>query len=174
MDEEQVVTLEQPVRQLSVRLVEEPMSRFPIVEVPPALLDTPDCACKHCVDCCESHPGWFAPGEPERAAEFLGMPYEEFAQKRLATDWWENDYRAPYTEILAPAPVGREGQRYPSSLSGSLRCTFLTGEGRCQIHPVKPMECRYSGHGDLQEIQTLRIRIVKAWHRLQEGNSNGG
>ena len=39
-----------------------------------------DCRCDKCVDCCQ-RPGWFAPGEIERAATLLNLPTDVFKKR---------------------------------------------------------------------------------------------
>jgi Fe-S-cluster containining protein len=93
-----------------------------------------ECACEVCVGGCNSLPGFFAPGEPEKAAAFLGVSLAELYGTRV--------------EVLADNGACRPVIAWPD-VSRSMtyhmevgRCTFLTAEGRCEIHPVKPKECR--------------------------------
>ncbi len=103
-----------------------------------------ECSCKKCVQACQEQPGWFAPGEAEKAAELIGMDFEEF-KKFLIKDHCDNPSapRAPY--IYAPRKVGvdlpnqeirtRENQKKKGP------CVFLKNN-RCSIHQAKPYECR--------------------------------
>lgn len=104
------------------------------------------CECAHCRSGCERRPGWFTPGEAERAAELLGLSLEEFFRTRLAVDWWVGNEDGEGAFVLAPALAGHPaGREYPSVPHG--RCTFYKG-GRCEIHAAKPAECREAWCGD--------------------------
>jgi hypothetical protein len=122
-----------------------------------------ECVCEKCIGACKTTPGWFAPGEAEKAAAHLNIPYEEFKSKLLIRDscgdWCAGE--APY--VFSPRKTwGDEIE------SGEIRnsrqqqrrgtCVFLKDD-RCQIHPVKPYECvkafacNYNSHdvrGDLE------------------------
>jgi len=100
----------------------------------------PDCSCDECVSACQRKPGWFAPGEAERAAEFLGVPWEQF-RKRLILDFWDA-WEPIY--VYSPRQVGVDDDREVmqwSSAFATAPCVFLS-KGRCTIHPVKPLECK--------------------------------
>jgi Fe-S-cluster containining protein len=93
--------------------------------------------CERCRYGCTHKPGWFLPGEAEKAAEFMGMTLPEFFAAHLAVDWWESE---PDIFLLSPALRGEEaGTEFPAEPRGT--CAFYE-EGRCRIHPVKPRECR--------------------------------
>lgn len=146
-----------------------------------------DCACPTCVNCCASgNPGWFMPGEAEKAAAFLDMTFESFKAKFLVRDWWagHEDFEvlAPIKTIPDPSdnkdqimgmivesararPGGRAPYAYPA-IPG--RCVFLDEKDRCKIHPVKPFECRNSSCELAidQPHPELRRGIVAAWIRF--------
>lgn len=99
-----------------------------------------ECHCDRCVAACKRKPGWFAPGEAEKAAEYLGMTLKEFFDKYLFVDYWS---AADNVYLLSPAILGAEtGEVAPFSTRG--QCVFLNKDDRCSIHPVKPYECRYA------------------------------
>lgn len=104
-----------------------------------------ECACPECTEACSRMPGWFAPGEVEKVAEFLDVTVDELFEKKLSVDWWETGSFPIY--VLSPgidAKYGRlVGRLKRQDPNGS--CVFLK-EGRCEIHPVKPLECRASQH----------------------------
>lgn len=125
----------------------------------------PQKKCGTCFACCEgeSSPGWFGPGEVEKAAEYLGMAPEEFVDDYCVVDWIavadpDVPDHARVVQAFTPvrvdeegAPVSPTGQRvaaqYP--LVKSDRCIFLNreadrskGESPCQIYPARPLECR--------------------------------
>lgn len=100
-----------------------------------------ECACEKCVSACHRVPGWFAPGEAEKAAEFLGVPFAEF-RKNIIIDYWTDTDYDPL--LYAPRKVGvDDGQRVATDegTSTMATCIFLVND-RCQIHGAKPMECR--------------------------------
>lgn len=74
------------------------------------------------------------------AADHLGLTLREFFNQYLAVDYWEADHLLSRTNVLSPAVVGAEaGAWFPENPNG--RCVFFNG-GRCDIHEVKPFECR--------------------------------
>ena len=98
------------------------------------------CTCKKCVNACKISPGWFAPGEAEKAAELLGMPFKEFRQKYIIIDYWVDG-----ANVYAPRKLGVDEDLDLASYGYGFteaRCTFLDENDRCKIHAAKPMECR--------------------------------
>lgn len=136
-------------------------------------LSTPEtnCDCTSCQHACEVKPGWFLPGEAERAAALLGLSLQEFFDKHLSVDWFES---VPDIFLLAPASSGSDvGGMYHANPKG--RCTFFVG-GRCSIYEARPFECRAYHHS--QEIPNGRHEAVaKAWadeqHQAQVANLYG-
>ena len=95
-----------------------------------------ECQCDECKLACDHCPGWFMPGEAEKAAEFMKMSLKEFFDTYLAVNWWCDDEEI---FVLAPAlRIGVPGCMYPADPRGS--CVFFN-DGLCDIHPVKPFEC---------------------------------
>ena len=124
----------------------------------------PSCTCNDCVNACKQRPGWFMPGEAERAAELLGMDLRELFRTRLAVDWYEG---TPDIFLLAPALVGEQtGTEYPYDPIG--RCVFLTADDRCGIHAAKPFECAALGHEDGMDLRANRRAVVTAWAQNQK------
>lgn len=104
------------------------------------------CSCDECRAGCEQRPGWFKPGEAEKAAELLGVGMKTFFRTRLAIDYWMGKGGEEHTFLLAPAIVGEApGREYPTVPKG--RCTFYKG-GLCEIHAAKPFECKRLLHGE--------------------------
>lgn len=97
--------------------------------------------------CCKSSPGWFAPGEVERAAAMLGMSPDAFVRAYVVIDHVE--INGQLVEAFAPAKVGRDGLplRQPGTRTDRLYrmlrspCIFYDGQG-CRIYPARPIECR--------------------------------
>lgn len=100
-----------------------------------------DCTCKDCQSACAYKPGWFVPGQVEKVAEYLDVPLATLFKKKLMVDWWHD---SPNVFALSPAIVGgTPGQEFPGNPRG--KCVFYK-KGRCEIHAVKPRECREVHH----------------------------
>lgn len=106
------------------------------------------CECEHCQNACRKNPGWMIPAEAQKAmdAGFSG---------RLMLDWFEPDPEIGNEDriwVLAPASVGYGGREardftifdYITSSAVKGRCSFLTCDGKCEIHAsgFKPHQCR--------------------------------
>ena len=95
-----------------------------------------ECTCDICKAACVNKPGWFLPGETEKAAKHLKLSMKKFFNQYLGVDWWVGSNPI---FVLAPAIVGASaGSEYPGDPRG--QCVFFT-KGLCGIHPVKPFEC---------------------------------
>ncbi len=100
------------------------------------------CSCERCQECCRREPGWFVPEEIAPAAKHLGLTERNFISC-LCEEHTEDGVRA-----FSP---GRK--------PGKTECVFLNRDGLCEIHEVKPYECRKvfgcqgpSRHRRLREI----------------------
>lgn len=105
------------------------------------------CDCPQCQECCQREPGWFIPEEIERAAAFLKLAEADFIAQ-YCEEHVEDDIRA-----LSP-------KRKP----GKKSCIFLTPKGLCEIHEVKPYECRkvYGCQGESRH-RRMREIILRMW-----------
>ncbi len=115
----------------------------------------PDCTCAKCVECCERRPGWFKPGEAERAAALLNMSLQEFFDQYLVIDYWAQSKE----NILLLMPRQKGYRRKRLSFSCALRtaeCIFLE-QGLCKIHEAKPFECKAT-MGCVKDVE------VTGWH----------
>jgi Fe-S-cluster containining protein len=126
---------------------------------------TGECSCDNCKGACTHRPGWFLPGEAEKAAEYLRIPLEElFREGRIMVDWWwlENGHDAIF--LLAPGvDTGTPGEEYPLHPNGVCRF-YDAGKGLCTIHPVKPYECREYMHTDTNEQADRRHeQVAMVW-----------
>ena len=83
------------------------------------------CSCKKCQECCTREPGWFIPEEIPIAAKYINLSERDFIDK----------YCEEHNEdgILAISPKQKPNKTV---------CIFLDDDNLCQIHPVKPYECR--------------------------------
>lgn len=117
-----------------------------------------DCTCDRCQRACRRRVGWFLPGEPEKAASFLGMELQEFFNKYLAVDWFEGDDEnifviAPSTTEISP------GGMFSEEPEG--KCVFFSDEGRCNIHEAKPYECKRAACDNQTNIEPNRVIISR-------------
>lgn len=127
-----------------------------------------DCSCSTCQSACQYKPGWFTPGEAEKAAEFLGIDLQTFFREHLAVDWWAADSTFESDVfLLSPAVVGEEtGAEFPANPRG--HCVFYA-DGQCTIHAVKPFECRQTMHTDSDAVVAERHKsIARQWENSQE------
>jgi Fe-S-cluster containining protein len=124
-----------------------------------------ECSCNVCLQGCKRRPGWFRPGEAEKAASLLGLSLQEFFNTKLGVDAWMGD---PDIYLLAPALVGEDpGTEYPFSPRG--RCIFLTKDNKCEIHAAKPDECAFAHHDTpIEDCTSNRQDIVKSWEEHQD------
>ncbi len=105
------------------------------------------CFCEKCRACCKREPGWFLPGEIAIAAKFLKLAETEFIETYCA-EHVEDGIRA-----LSPAQKKNQAE-----------CIFLSKDELCDIHEVKPHECRkvYGCQGASRH-RRLREIIRRAW-----------
>ncbi len=99
-----------------------------------------DCSCAKCVECCERRPGWFKPGEAERAAELLNLTLQDFFDQYLVIDYWVGTEENIL--LLQPRQIGNSRKRL--NFTDAFRespCIFLE-QGLCKIHEAKPFECK--------------------------------
>jgi hypothetical protein len=108
--------------------------------LPPFLADGIRFACTNCGACCTGAPGWIQVSREEilAIAGHLG-----------------EDPRA-----LAARAVRREGDRLSLREADNGDCVFFK-EQRCQIHPVKPAQCR------LYPFWFRNVRNEEAWERTR-------
>ncbi len=128
---------------------------------------TPDCSCEECQDGCKRRPGWFWPGETLKVAEYLNITPRDLYQRYLVMDYWTGNAR----DIFVPWPGSTEehGQVASFGFAFGARCIFYNG-GRCQIHPVKPKECRVAGHDNLRGAHSwiaMRWKKSDPWKELE-------
>lgn len=119
-----------------------------------------ECSCKECKNACKSKPGWFMPGEAEKAANLLNMPFDEFFKKYLAVDWY-NNATVDYFIISPAAKNNPTGDMFPYNPTGE--CVFFDGE-KCAIHESKPFECKEYIHEDSHETcKNRHKKIAFSW-----------
>jgi len=122
------------------------------------------CSCDVCKSFCKNRVGWFLPGEPEKVAEFLEITLKELFNKKLGVDWWVADENifviAPAIKSMSP------GNEFPANPSGC--CIFFNKKGLCDIHPVKPFECKKAFHNKSDGCNNIHKDIAKAWENHQK------
>lgn len=123
-----------------------------------------ECSCEGCQSACTNKPGWFAPGEAEKAAEHLGMTLQEFFDKYLVVDTWYGDNRSDGKNIYVLSPSfsrATPGEMAPAVNAGT--CIFFEN-GKCSIHPAKPLECRIYDHTKPHEkASENHMKIMELW-----------
>jgi len=128
--------------------------------------DQESCACSTCVDACSHKPGWLAPGDAEVIAAHLGVSLEELFKTKLIVDWYGQGKNGDIF-LLSPAKVGKAAGKM-SGASPLGVCVFLK-DNLCQIHAVKPTECKKSTHavvgqdGDNSPMRGLHAAVATAW-----------
>lgn len=118
--------------------------------------------------CCRSNPGWFAPGEVERAAELKKMSPDDFVRTYLVIDFVELEGRR--VEVFAPVKLGRDGKPLiptgtrTDKLYQMLRspCVFFDGQG-CEIYDARPIECRAYVCTNPPEENLSHSQIARMW-----------
>ncbi len=107
------------------------------------------CTCKKCIECCTRDPGWFFPDEIELAANFLNVTEPEFIRDYCTEHFEHNIYTLS-----------------PKKKTNKKECIFLSKDKQCNIHEVKPYECR-KVYGCESESRHRRIRdIIKGkWQK---------
>lgn len=122
------------------------------------------CTCEGCRQACQYNPGWFLPGEAERVAEFLNLTLQELFNTKLGVNWW---VAAEDIFVLAPAITKMSpGREYPGDPRG--KCIFYNSDGLCEIHPVKPFECREYNHDHSKEqVHERHKKTAMAWESDQ-------
>lgn len=123
-----------------------------------------DCACDQCQGLCRNKPGWFTPQQIEAVARQQNMTVAALFETHLTIDTAlvrEAD-RMTAIYVLAPAIRGKR----PGAISDPAargECTWLK-DGRCEIHSVKPAECRTTDHTmSPHDSNMLRAAILKQW-----------
>lgn len=135
------------------------------------------CSCSTCQRACLHKPGWFAPGEAELAADYLGLTLQEFFDTYLAADYWPELDGEPQVYVLSPTVTYiPAGTRFAYWQSG--QCVFFRN-GRCRIHSVKPLECREQHHERTPDERHAAHRHLKElWepgeHQRQIADLCGG
>ncbi len=105
------------------------------------------CSCDDCRECCTREPGWFKPDEVPHAAAFMDLSEQDFIAF-YCQEHFED-------EIYAISPATKPK---------STECVFLNAQGLCDIHAVKPYECRkVYGCGGPARHRRMRDIVKRMW-----------
>jgi len=118
--------------------------------------------------CCTSSPGWFGPGEVERAAALRGMEPDVFVRQFCIID--SCDLPEGRVEVFAPLKLDRFGApalpplARVDELYRMLRgaCVFYDGAG-CSIYDARPLECRAYVCTNPPEDNLTHAQIARLW-----------
>ena len=104
------------------------------------------CACEKCVSACRSDPGRLIPTDLKKITAYLKISEKELRAAYLVRIPAAGRNRRIH--FLAPAKIkasrflAAPGDIVPDYYAQEKgRCVFLSEEGLCTIHPVKPFEC---------------------------------
>lgn len=113
-----------------------------------------DCSCKTCQSFCKHKPGWFAFGQLEKVATFLGVCLPTLFRRYLKVE--------SFVDRLELAGVVDEKRYFvltPKFRNG--HCVFFQN-GHCSIHPVKPMECATTSCQESNSA-TIKGQVATTW-----------
>ena len=154
-------------------------------ELPPH--PNPELGCIRRGLCCKSSPGWFAPGEAEKAAAALGMEPDAFVREYLVIDYVDipvaapsvDDEGPPATErvyAFAPVKLALDGRPAipPATRTDSFyqvlrgQCVFFRadigdGAAGCKIYETRPFECRRYICTNAPEDNPTHVEIGLLW-----------
>ena len=120
-----------------------------------------ECSCATCRSYCKHVPGWFLPGEAERAATLKGLTLEAFFRQYLTVDYWaSSDQRF----VLRPRTTTESGGEIAGFDPRGV-CVFYR-RGRCAIHAAKPHECATARH-DIDPSVGWHEQTAIAWESHQ-------
>ncbi len=137
------------------------------------------CACEKCVSACRRDPGRLIPGDVKKIAAFLKLSEKELLERHLVLI--EAKGRNRHVRFLAPAKIkaahflaapGTVVPDYYDREKG--RCVFLSPEGSCLIHEVKPFECaaymgcRHTFLGRPYIEKDVEAFFVSRWKKFQD------
>ena len=139
------------------------------------------CSCERCISACRRDPGRLIPVDVRKIAVFLGIGEKELSERFLVRIPAKGGNPRVRVHFLAPAKIkasrflaapGTVVPDYYAEESG--RCVFLTPDGMCQIHEVKPFECAaYMGctHtflGRPYKEKDVETFFISRWRRFQD------
>lgn len=123
-----------------------------------------DCSCDMCQGLCRNKPGWFLPQQIEAVARRQNTTVAALFKSHLTIDsvLVRDNGKPTSIYVLAPAIKGRQAGAV-SDPAARGECVWLR-DGRCEIHDIKPVECRETDHAMApQDSNMLRAAILKQW-----------
>jgi len=135
------------------------------------------CRCERCTSACRNDPGRLVPTDLKKIAAFLGISEKALKDTYLVRIPAAKNIRVFF---LAPAKIkaGRllaaPGALVPDYYEGEKgRCIFLSPEGLCAIHEVKPFECaaylgcRHTFLGRPYKKKDVEAFFISRWRKHQ-------
>jgi len=137
------------------------------------------CGCEKCTSACRRDPGRLVPTDVKRIAAFLNLSEKELLARHLVRIPAKGQNR--HVHFLAPAKIkaarllaapGTVVPDYYGEEKG--RCVFLSAEGLCRIHEVKPFECaaymgcRHTFLGRPYKEKDVEAFFVSRWRKCQD------
>jgi len=149
----------------------------------PVIGTVESCTCQDCIIACYHKPGWFAPNEIEKVADFMGISLQQLFDEYLGVDWYvlpsemnKGMIKAggiKPDDVITPEQfdlIQEEAKRvalyviapaHDKMKSGGMypadpegKCVLLDENDRCKIHLVKPEMCRESYHDNRKKSIT--------------------
>lgn len=119
--------------------------------------------------CCRSAPGWFAPGEVEKAAAHLEMKADDFVRQYLVIDGIDVEGHG-WVDVFVPVRLNKMGEPALPPLhrvDNIYRyfdgpCIFYQNQN-CRLHPHHPLECRRYFCGQPEEKNISHKEIALLW-----------
>jgi Fe-S-cluster containining protein len=136
------------------------------------------CACEKCVSACRRDPGRLIPADVKKIAAFLKLDEKELQERYLvripAKDQTRNIHFLAPAKIKAARFLAAPGTVVPDYYDKEKgRCVFLSPEGSCLIHEVKPFECaaymgcRHTFLGRPYIEKDVETFFVARWRKAQ-------
>ena len=126
-----------------------------------------ECKCDTCKNACKQKPGWFAPGEIQKAAELMSLTPKEFFDQYLSVDYWvgskEDSNTLEDIFVLTPCTIDNgPGGMTPFNPKGI--CIFFK-EGLCKIHAAKPLECGQMVCDPPNDSRSEKDKNTESWNK---------
>ena len=137
------------------------------------------CGCEKCISACRRDPGRLVPADMKRIAAFLHLEEKELLFRYLVRIPAKGKNRQVH--FLAPAKI--KAARFLATPGGIVpgyyaeekgRCVFLSPDGACLIHQVKPFECaaymgcRHTFLGRPYKERDVEAFFISRWRKFQD------
>jgi len=139
------------------------------------------CTCEKCASACRRDPGRLVPADVKRIAAFLNLSEKQLLARHLVRIPAEGRNR--HIHFLAPAKtraarfLAAPGTVVPDYYGKERgRCVFLSEEGLCRIHEVKPFECaaymgcRHTFLGRPYKEREVETFFISRWRKFRYPN----